>query len=436
MKSQIVQYILAYFDRDTTNTLATQLGEEPGRVQSTLESIVRLVLRGFATKAAQGDNEAANLLSLAATARDNSIFTRVSDWFTGSDMLDRGREILHDLFGGSNDERIAAGLATQHNIKPSSANTLMQWAAPVVLGGLGKYFGEQNMTAPGAMMSWLSQERAGFADAVVPAAATATATAAAASTVHRATTTTTHTNDKKSGGGARWLLPLLLLLGAGALMWYFMGKGCNKTEEAPTTPDTTVTTTTTTTTETTPPATAATDAMPGFSWGSDSTVAYTYSAIVTEKLPNGTELRIPGNGAEMMLLRNIRMAMEKGLDTTDAGKKSGWVNLYDVQFSKMLTYRTGATEQINNIAAILKAYPAVHIKLGGYTDNTGTAAINNKLSQDRAEMVTRDLGKQGVSAQVEKAEGYGDQFPVSDNATAEGRAQNRRVSCRIVSITK
>ena len=71
------------------------------------------------------------------------------------------------------------------------------------------------------------------------------------------------------------------------------------------------------------------------------------------------------------------------------------------------------------------------MKLGGYTDNTGKAASNLKLSQDRANSVRVELEKMGISKDRLEAEGYGQAHPVASNDTEEGRAQNRRISIRV-----
>ena len=103
-----------------------------------------------------------------------------------------------------------------------------------------------------------------------------------------------------------------------------------------------------------------------------------------------------------------------------------------------LTFETGkatlkpeSQEQLKNIAEILKAYPAVNIKLGGYTDNTGNANSNLKLSGDRAVSVKGELAKLGIDDSRLEAEGYGQEHPVAPNDTEEGMAQNRRISVRV-----
>lgn len=103
-----------------------------------------------------------------------------------------------------------------------------------------------------------------------------------------------------------------------------------------------------------------------------------------------------------------------------------------------LTFETGSAtlkpesqEQLKNIAEILKAYPNVNIKLGGYTDNTGNANANLKLSGDRATSVKKELAGLDIADSRLEAEGYGQEHPVASNDTEEGRAQNRRISVRV-----
>jgi K(+)-stimulated pyrophosphate-energized sodium pump len=95
------------------------------------------------------------------------------------------------------------------------------------------------------------------------------------------------------------------------------------------------------------------------------------------------------------------------------------------------TLQPASQEQLSNIAAILKAYPKAKVVIGGYTDNTGDAAANVKLSQQRADNVMAELAKLGVDPSRMSAKGYGEEHPVADNATEEGRQKNRRISLHI-----
>ena len=73
------------------------------------------------------------------------------------------------------------------------------------------------------------------------------------------------------------------------------------------------------------------------------------------------------------------------------------------------------------------ANPDIRIEIAGYTDATGSAAVNLKLSQGRAAAVRSYLARKGVSPTRTIARGYGPRNPIATNATPAGRAQNRRV---------
>ena len=78
-----------------------------------------------------------------------------------------------------------------------------------------------------------------------------------------------------------------------------------------------------------------------------------------------------------------------------------------------------------------QAYPDVEVKIGGYTDNSGEEAANKQLSESRAGSVMRELVAMGISQDRLESEGYGEQHPVGDNNTEEGRQQNRRIAIRV-----
>src|SRR2546421_12612767 len=78
------------------------------------------------------------------------------------------------------------------------------------------------------------------------------------------------------------------------------------------------------------------------------------------------------------------------------------------------------------VAQSLQANPDIRIEIAGYTDNTGAAATNARLSQARAEAVRAYLATRGVAPNRMTAKGYGPANPIAANPTAAGRAQNRR----------
>lgn len=90
-----------------------------------------------------------------------------------------------------------------------------------------------------------------------------------------------------------------------------------------------------------------------------------------------------------------------------------------------------AKENINQLAAIMKKYPENILTIRGYTDDTGTAVVNNPLSQHRADAVRQQLLAGGVPASTTSAVGMGATNPVDPAKTKEARAKNRRVEIEI-----
>jgi OOP family OmpA-OmpF porin len=83
--------------------------------------------------------------------------------------------------------------------------------------------------------------------------------------------------------------------------------------------------------------------------------------------------------------------------------------------------------ELDRFADFLKAVPSASGTLEGHTDSVGAAVYNERLSQRRADSIKAYIVGKGVDGGRLTARGYGESRPVADNATAEGRAQNRRV---------
>jgi outer membrane protein OmpA-like peptidoglycan-associated protein len=199
----------------------------------------------------------------------------------------------------------------------------------------------------------------------------------------------------------RWLWPVVLLgaLLIGGLIWYF-NRGRQPVNEA------------------------ANQATAAVSDATKSAVA-ALGEFFKRKLPNGVELSIPRLGIENKLVTFIEDP-SKPVDTTT------WFDFDRLLFDTgSATLQPSSSEQLQNVAAILKAYPNVHVKIGGYTDNTGDAAANLQLSSNRASNVMAELVRLGVEPSRLEAQGYGVDHPVADNSTEEGRARNRRISLRV-----
>lgn len=142
---------------------------------------------------------------------------------------------------------------------------------------------------------------------------------------------------------------------------------------------------------------------------------------------DGVTLTGNAGGVEERLIDFIRSEREPCTET------ACWFSM------DRLTFNTGSAsldmeksaDQLRNIFEIMKAYPTIQLKVGGYTDNTGSEEANMVLSQARAEAVVSALVAMGLPAERFNAEGYGPAHPIATNDTEEGRAANRRIDVRV-----
>ena len=149
------------------------------------------------------------------------------------------------------------------------------------------------------------------------------------------------------------------------------------------------------------------------------TVGASAGALIGHKMDKAAEAAAAVEGAEMEKL------------TDDEGN----TRAVKVTFDSGILFATnksnlGAEAQKNlaQFAEVLKTYDDADVAIYGHTDNTGSLAVNQRISKERAEAVAKFLKSKGVAeTQIKEVQGFDFQQPVADNATAEGRAQNRRV---------
>lgn len=120
-------------------------------------------------------------------------------------------------------------------------------------------------------------------------------------------------------------------------------------------------------------------------------------------------------------------ALEK-VATTTKSARGLVVNLPGISFDTgRATLKPDTRVTIGKLAGILLMIPDLNIRIEGYTDSTGKAETNRKLSTERARNVFGLLREQGIEETRMAFEGYGSENPVAPNDTADGRAKNRRV---------
>lgn len=161
----------------------------------------------------------------------------------------------------------------------------------------------------------------------------------------------------------------------------------------------------------------------------DGNFEYNVGDLFQLSLFDNTMLEVGKNSSEAHLVKLIE---DKSL-TTPEQFKDNWITLDRTYFKTGSDELTeGSEQQLKNIVAILKAYPKVAIRLGGYTDNTGSAEGNLKLSERRANSVLNKLVALGANKAQLSAQGYGQEHPVCPaNDTDECKAKNRRIDIRL-----
>lgn len=107
--------------------------------------------------------------------------------------------------------------------------------------------------------------------------------------------------------------------------------------------------------------------------------------------------------------------------------KQGFVALYINFDTGKWDLKSDGVATVKEIVAMLKAAPKLRIAIEGHTDNVGSAASNKALSESRARSVMNAVVAAGIDAARLSAAGLGQERPIADNRSEEGRARNRRV---------
>ena len=129
--------------------------------------------------------------------------------------------------------------------------------------------------------------------------------------------------------------------------------------------------------------------------------------------------------------RDAQIKQLRGLNAKQT-ERGTLVTFGDVLFDfDQASLKANSRDSITTLANYLIKNPDRKVIVEGYTDSTGTASYNQSLSERRATSVQMALIKMGVDPSRIVAQGYGKEYPVADNATSSGRAQNRRVEVTI-----
>jgi OOP family OmpA-OmpF porin len=402
MSNSVILSLLNLLDRQAIGSMVMRTGESEGSVSRGLETTFAVVLAGMARKA---DDSGAM----------RQIFTLVTSAYTGSPsaaipgsvepqgtptlaLVDMGRRLLPLLFGSSQSS-ITEMIELVSGLSAGAGNRLMAAAAPVVLDVLGRRVHDERLDIAG--FKNLLRREGRDVESYLPTGLSAILNGAGSANAAREAVTTRPVRTTPSPS-SRWVPALLGVLAVALALIWFQRRGGEYVDGVSSSKE------------------------QGSLTQRDRAAAIGLGDFVERQLPGGARLSVPENGVESKLLSFLQ-------DPSQASATDTWFDFDRLTFdSSSAILRPESEEQVQNIASIMKAYPNLRLKIGGYTDSTGSARANMRLSENRAEAVRRELIAMEVPENRLQAEGYGDSHPVADNSTEEGRRRNRRISMKVL----
>lgn len=401
MSMTLLDSISGVFNNDIVRKAASSLGESESGISKAVSAGIPSMLSGIMSSSTSDGG--VNLLNLSKQAANSGIQNNLSGAFSGSDpgnLLNSGNNLLSGLFGNKTGG-LTNVISNFAGIKSSSAKSILAIIAPIVLSFIGKQASSNNLSASG-ILNWLTGQRSQITNAIPSGL---NLSGVFDSSVHRVTDTVYEPAYTEKKTGTNWLLPVLLLLAAIAVIWLF-ARSCNKNASSASSVDTSTTIV----------------PVPDVS-----TTTEPVRESLKVRLPGGIQIDAYKGGIEDRLVAFLN-------DPNSKADKDVWFDFDNLNFETGSARITVESQvQVNNIAAILKAYPKVKVKIGGHTDVTGDAAANMKLSQERADAVVAAIKAAGANAtQLLGGEGYGSQFAkaTTDAPDAEKR-KDRRIAVSV-----
>ncbi len=398
MSINLIDLITKGMSGNIMSQLGTAIGANPDSATRGVASAIPAVLGGL-LKTSSTTVGVSDLVYGMLKGNHDGLINNLGNTLAGGaatqNLLKTGEGVLGSIFG----DRIKAVtdlVGSSAGLNQASSASLMGVMGPIVLGFITQHLRAAGGLNTASLAGLLGGQKAAVA-AAAPAGLAPALGVASLDNYSAPSAAAAAVSDSGGSGWMKWVVGLVALL---AVLFALRNCQTQKVEVPPP-----------------PPAPVVEAPAPPPPPPEDGLTAMT--------LPDGVGLRAAADGVESKLLAFIT-------DSSKVVDKTTWFTMDRLQFETgSATLQDTSNAQLDNIAAILKAYPAVKLKVGGYTDNTGNAAKNLKLSGDRAAATVAALASRGVEAGRVEGAGYGNKFPVADNATEDGRQKNRRTDLRV-----
>ena len=381
-------------------TAAATLREDEKGVASAVAVLLPSLLVRF-----MDQGETARVNETIREAGNAELFDRRAEIFAGHGIdggMNLGERFENELVGAENKDYPNA-VAAESGISAASADRLSGWVAAVIAGYVGHKIVRNNLSMS-AVMAGLRQERG----SVVKEIPVKVGRAAGISGMCSSSAPVAGRDGKKNN----WLVWLIIVLIV-VIIVFLSIRSCNRNgggEVVAVTENVTVVPTA--------PAAQTAAAKEGLTF-------------VEHKLPDGRTIRVAEGGCEDCMLKYLQSDAYRKATNEELSKN--WIQFDKIDFmhDSETALAGNSMEQLDNIAAILKNYPDVRIRIGGFADKTGTRAVNYEISKKRAEYIKSILVKDGIPADRISTEGFGKEFAtVPADATAAQRAVDRSIAMR------
>ena len=381
-------------------TAAATLREDEKGVASAVAVLLPSLLVRF-----MDQGETARVNETIREAGNAELFDRRAEIFAGHGIdggMNLGERFENELVGAEN-KAYPNAVAAESGISAASADRLSGWVAAVIAGYVGHKIVRNNLSMS-AGMAGLRQERG----SVVKEIPVKVGRAAGISGMCSSSAPVAGRDGKKNN----WLVWLIIVLIV-VIIVFLSIRSCNRNgggEVVAVTENVTVVPTA--------PAAQTAAAKEGLTF-------------VEHKLPDGRTIRVAEGGCEDCMLKYLQSDAYRKATNEELSKN--WIQFDKIDFmhDSETALAGNSMEQLDNIAAILKNYPDVRIRIGGFADKTGTRAVNYEISKKRAEYIKSILVKDGIPADRISTEGFGKEFAtVPADATAAQRAVDRSIAMR------
>lgn len=415
MAVNIVDLVKSQFSSDFISKAADAMGETESGIVKSFNAGIPAALAALLQKS-KTKGEADEILIMSKQALANPVIENLSSLFTGGASQSGLMGMSPNIFGNKITD-IITQVASFAGIKTSSASSILNIITPATLAAIAKCGDQNNFTGAG-LIEFLTGQKghmlqaipAGFNVGAIPDLANLEKdeiegnffyegeglkdTIVAANESFEA-----DNNHRKKGG---WLVPLLIAIIAIGIIWYLM-KGCGNqvsVVEKTIINDTIV------------------------SVENENQILNTSKVL---QLPNEIKLVVKKDGMEDRLVTFLTTDFK---NLKEDSLKNIWFTFDSISFKVNEADITPESQvQISKIAIILNAFPEVKIKVGGYSDKSGSESHNKDLSAQRAKSVATALDSAGLVTQIIDTEGYGSKFAkFPESAPDSDRIKDRYIA--------